>query len=147
MALTYTNFTAYPTEIEGIDADYNATITAIETFVKNDMAAVGVTVSDAILVYFVFWFFCQDASGSVAAKTGETSPIMKNAYPDFVKQVRAWNTGVEKLRVLCGITPEMIKEVRNSFNGYFCETDIIDFLVTDLGISINQTYLSKRSAI
>jgi hypothetical protein len=119
MALNYLTFQTYPLQITGITSEYNSKITAIENFVKSDMAAVGVTVTDAILSYFVFWFFCQDTQTSVFAETGENSQVKEFSTPEIFKQVQAWNIGVEKLRTVLEAT----------------------------GKTVNEKYLSKRSLL
>lgn len=148
MALSYLTFQTYPLQIVGITSEYNAKITAIETFVKSDMAAVGVTVTDAILSYFVFWFFCQDATTTVAVETGENSQVKEFSTPEVFKQVQAWNIGVDKLRALCGITDEEIEtRIGYSSNAYFPESEAIKAIILGTSITINQKYLSKRSLL
>jgi len=143
MALNYTSFQSFPLQVIGITSDYNAKITAIENFVKSDMAPVGVTVTDAILSYFVFWFFCQDATTTVAVETGENSQVKEFSTPEIFKQVQAWNIGVDKLRVLCGITDDNIIWLGNSMT----TAEKIHHLVLAAGITINEKYLSKRSLL
>jgi hypothetical protein len=147
MALNYLTFQTYPLDIAGIDSQYNAKITAIETFVKSDMGAVGVTVTDAILSYFVYWFLCQDKVTDLTVQGGETMPILKDSQPEIIKQVRAWNLGVDKLRSICGVTDEIVNErwiqpyTGLSLNEFF--KSILD----SASITINQNYLSKRSLL
>jgi len=146
MALNYNTFQVYPLEIEGITSEYNTKITAVENFVKSDMAATGVTVTDAILSYFVFWFLCQDAAITVTIKTGETAPIAKTVYPSFDKQIQNWNIGVDKLRLLCGITEDEIENLMMTMYGY-ARKEAIEMLLSGDGITINSKYLSKRSLL
>jgi len=147
MALTYTDFQTYPTDIADINSQYNAKIAAVEAFVVEDMAANGVTVSSAILKYFVFWYLCQSQVTTITAKTGENLPISKNSIPDVSMQVQNWNTGVEKLRALCGITDEEIEASKNSYYGYYPENEIIETLLSSSDVTINENYLSKRSML
>jgi hypothetical protein len=158
MALTYSNFNSFPLQIVGINSDYNSKITAIENFVKSDMAITGATVSDAVLAYFVFWFFCQESASSVWAETGENSQVTEFSEPSMLKQIQAWNLGVDQLRVICGITEE---EIRNlslryifnvpSFSYFYEKTQVVfayekmKFILDEKKISINMNYLSKRS--
>ena len=110
MALTFNNFKTYPIEIIGITADYNARITAIETFVLSDLEYSG-EASDlnAILPYFVFWYFCQDRTTVVTAQTGENSQVQKEfSTPEIFKQVQAWNLGVKKLQTLIDANEETV---------------------------------------
>ena len=102
MALTYTAFQKFPLQIVGIDADYNAKITAIEEFVVADLAYSG-TASDitSVLPYFVFWFFCQDRATNVSVETGENLQLKEFTEPAIEKQINAWNLGVEKLTAIC----------------------------------------------
>ena len=146
MALNYLTFQTYPLQITGITSEYNSKITAIENFVKSDMAAVGVTVTDAILSYFVFWFFCQDTQTTVFVETGENSQTKEFSTPETIKQVNAWNIGVEKLRVVCGITEAILTERMTGL--YSClEKSIIETILYENLISINTKYLSKRSLL
>jgi hypothetical protein len=147
MALTYSNFNAYPLQIVGINSDYNPKITAVENFVKSDMGAVGVNVTDAILSCFVFWFFCQDKTTTVTPENGEMSQVAEFSQPEIFKQIQAWNYGVDQLRVLCGITKEEIETIKNSYLGYYPEFEIIDSILSSGSITINTKYLSKRSAL
>ena len=73
MALTYTAFQKFPLQIVGIDADYNAKITAIEEFVIADLAYSG-TASDitSVLPYFVFWFFVKTKQQLFLPKRAKT---------------------------------------------------------------------------
>lgn len=144
MALNYNTFQVYPFEIDGITSEYNSKITAVETFVKSDMAATGVTVTDAILSYFVYWFLLQDASITVTIKTGETASISKTSYPSFEKQIQNWNIGVDKLRVLCGITDEALLSYEYGMTRDYVR---IHEIITAAGITINEKYLSKRSLL
>ncbi len=141
MALNYNTFQVYPLEIEGITSEYNSKITAVENFVKSDMAASGVVVTDAILSYFVYWFLLQDASITVTIKTGETVGIAKTSYPSFEKQIQNWNIGVDKLRALCEITEESISLAAGTLS------EKIHALVLASGNVINENYLSKRSLL
>jgi hypothetical protein len=143
MALSYLTYQTYPLQITGITSEYNSKITAIETFVKSDMAAVGVTVTDAILSYFVYWFFCQDATTTVTPESGENSQVEEFSTPEIFKQVQAWNIGVDQLRVLCGITDDNIIWLGNSM----ILSQKIHHLVSAAGITINEKYLSKRSLL
>jgi len=147
MALNYTSFQSFPLQIVGINSDYNAKITAIETFIKSDMAAVGVVVTDAILSYFVFWFFCQDDTSTVVVEAGENTQVKEFSEPAMTKQIQAWNIGVEKLRTLCGITQEAIDDIVNSNYGYYPEKKAIETILSGTTITINQKYLSKRSLL
>lgn len=72
MALNYQSFQNFPLQIVGITSDYNAKITAIENYVVSDIAYSG-DASDltAILPYFVFWFFCNDAQTTVVVESGK----------------------------------------------------------------------------
>ena len=147
MALSYLTYQTYPLQITGITSEYNSKITAIETFVKSDMAAIGVTVTDAILSYFVYWFFCQDATTTVTPESGENSQVKEFSTPEIFKQVQAWNIGVDKLRVLCGITEEEIETTKSSYYGYYPESEIIESILSGTAITINEKYLSKRSLL
>jgi hypothetical protein len=140
MALTYTSFQTYPTEIAGITSEYNSKIAAVESFVVEDMAAVGVTVDSAILKYFVYWYFCQQAVTNVTAKAGETLTISKTSIPAIDMQIQNWNTGVDKLRVACGITSEILK----SYYRLTLAERMHSFLES-AGITINEKYISKIS--
>jgi hypothetical protein len=142
MAITYLTFKTFPLEIEGITSEWDTQITAIKNFVVSDMAAVGVTVSDAILSYFVYWFLCQEASTTVTAETGETAPISKTTYPDFTKQIRAWNLGAISLRTAFGIT-QTILDNRIEIN----DTEKIKAILLGSELSVNQKYLSKISLL
>jgi hypothetical protein len=102
MALTYTDFQTYPTDIAGIDSTYNAKIAAIEAFIVEDMQYDGDAVDvGAILKYFAYWYLCHDQISTVTAKTGENIQIQKSSIPSFIKQVQAWDLGVEKLTDIC----------------------------------------------
>jgi hypothetical protein len=140
MALTYLNFKEFPTEIEGITSDYNSKITAVESFVISDIAAVGVTVSDAILSCFVFWFICQDAATTATIKTGETSPIAKTYMHDYSKQIQAWNYGVDQLIKLLAIPDTVLKG-----SNYLRLSERIHYYLEGEGVAINENYLSKIS--
>lgn len=111
MALTHTSFLSFPLQVVGITSDYNAKIQAIENFIISDMAYSG-DASDltAILPYFVFWYFCQDAATTVTPESGENSQVKEFSTPEIVKQVKNWNTGAEKLRALVLASGETINE-------------------------------------
>jgi len=78
MALTYTAFQKFPLQIVGIDADYNAKITAIEEFVLADLAYSG-TESDitSVLPYFVFWFFLSRQGDNRIRRNGRKLAIKR----------------------------------------------------------------------
>jgi len=142
MAITNATFKMFPLEIEGITSEWDTQITAIKNFVVSDMAAVGVTVSDTILSYFVYWFLCQEAATTVTAKTGETAPISKTTYPDFSKQIRTWNLGATILRTEFGITQAILdNRIETS------DTEKIKSILLGSDLSVNQKYLSKISLI
>lgn len=102
MALNYTAFQQFPLQIIGISSDYNAKITAIENFVVADLSYTGDAGDiEAILPYFVFWFFCQDEKSSVVVEVGENSQIKEFSFPEITKQVMAWDLAVEMLLVVC----------------------------------------------
>lgn len=120
MALTFTGFKSFPLQIVGITEDYNAKINEIETFVVSDLAYSGeVGEVNAVLPYFVFWFFCQDAQTTVVVETGENAQVQEFSYPEIFKQVQNWNIGVEKLQAICD----------------------------EKGTTVNEKYLSKRSLL
>jgi hypothetical protein len=111
MALTFNDFETYPIEIIGITAYYNARIAAIETFVLSDLEYSGES-SDlsTILPYFVFWYFCQDATTTVFVETGENSQVKEFTQPEIFKQVQAWNLGVKRLQTLIDANEETVNE-------------------------------------
>lgn len=142
MALTYNDFTSYPLQIVGITSAYNAKITAIENFVTSDLAYSG-EASDisAILPYFVFWFFCNDTTTTVFVETGENSQTKEFSTPETIKQVNAWNIGVDKLRTVLEITDDTIELASGTM------AEKIHSLVLATGKTINEKYLSKRSLL
>jgi hypothetical protein len=142
MALTYLSFQSFPLQIVGISSDYNAKITAIENFVISDLAYSGDAEDlTAVLPYFVFWFFCQDAQTTVFSETGENSQVKEFSNPETYKQERAWNIGVEKLRTLFGITDEALSMAAGTM------AEKIHALVLGSGKTVNEKYLSKRSLL
>ena len=142
MVLTYSSFQTFPLQIVGITSDYNAKIQAIENFVIADLAYSG-EASDisAILPYFVFWFFCNDTTTTVFVETGENSQTKEFSTPETIKQVTAWNIGVEKLRTVFEITDDAIELASGTM------TEKIHSLVLATGKTINEKYLSKRSLL
>lgn len=108
MALTHNDFKTYPLQIVGISAEYDSQITAIEAFVREEIAYTG-TASDIadVVSYFVFYHFCEDKASEVNAKTGETSQIAEFTVPSVLSQVTAWNLGASKLLAICN---EKVKE-------------------------------------
>lgn len=152
MALTHADFNSYPIKIAGIDKSegsgeslvylYDAMITGLETFVISDMAYTGDVTVSAVLKYFVYYLFCQEQASTVTANAGENVNVDKVSMPSKDKQVFAWNYGVESLRTLLGITKDLIEARIELF-----ECDKIHSIVEELGISINQKYLNKRSLL
>ena len=141
--MNYLTFQSFPLQIIGITSDYNAKITAIENFVISDIAYSGLAGDlTNILPYFVFWYFCDDASTSVFVEAGENGQTKEFSYPEVFKQVYAWNLGVEKLRTLLGITDEDIALIES---GTLSEK--IHSLVLSSGRTLNEKYLSKRSLL
>jgi hypothetical protein len=142
MALNYTSFQSFPLQIVGITSDYNSKITSIEKFVIEDLAYSG-TASDvtAILPYFVFWFFCNDAKTTVTPENGEMSQVSEFSTPEIFKQVQAWNIGVKKLRAVFEITDEALDLASGTMS------EKIHALVLASGKTVNEKYLSTRSLI
>ena len=99
--MKYTQFLQYPIRITGINDSYDNELTAIETTVKNELAYSGDAVDiESVLPYFVFFKFCENKSSEVTTN-GETFKVSDNTMPSHLSQVRAWNLGVEKLKVIC----------------------------------------------
>lgn len=144
MALTYQNFLKYPIKISGIDSTYDSYIKDIEDFLIADLAYSG-TASDLgnILPYFAFFLLCQDKNSTVDANAGESAQVKEFTETSTTKQIQAWNIGVDKLRVILGITQNEIDNIRRLSKGFYSEYDAIEMLLSDLGISINEKYLSK----
>ena len=143
MALTYQSFQTYPLQIEGIDSSFDSLISEIEAFVISDLAYSG-DADDltAILPYFVFWFFCQNCTSSANAMTGENSQVKELSEPVMFKQVNNWNTGVNMLRVLFGVTEDLLCDYLSSPLHVR-----IHELVLASGKTVNEKYLSKRSLL
>jgi hypothetical protein len=152
MALTYADFTKFPIQIIGIDANetideevvylYDEKIEEIEDFVISDIAYSGEAADlTAILPYFVFWYFCNDATSQVVVESGENGQVKEFSYPEVFKQVQAWNIGVDKLRAVFEITDDKLNLVNGSMS------QKIHALVLAAGKTINEKYLSKRSLL
>lgn len=156
MALTHDDFMIYPLQIVGIDSSipgegegdedtyiYDEKIQEIENFVVEDMSYSG-EASDvsAILPYFVYWFFLQNETSMSVVNAGENYQVKEFTEPSILKQVKNWNTGVDKLRVLFGITDE-------SLDALTCMrmSEKIHFFVLQSGKIINENYLSKRTLL
>lgn len=156
MALTHDDFMIYPLQIVGIDSSipgegegdediyiYDEKIQEIENFVVEDMSYSG-EASDvsAILPYFVYWFFLQNETSMSVVNAGENYQVKEFTEPSILKQVKNWNTGVDKLRVLFGITDE-------SLDVLTCMrmSEKIHFFVLQSGKIINENYLSKRTLL
>jgi len=152
MALTHADFNSYPVIISGINKSegsgeslvylYDAMISGLEEFVNSDMAYTGSVTVSAVFKYFVYYLFCQEQASTVTANAGENINIDKVSMPSRDKQIFAWNYGVESLRTLLGITKDLIDERIELF-----ECDKIHSIVKELGISINEKYLNKRSLL
>jgi len=100
--MDYTYFQKSPIKLTGIDESYNDELTAIEDFIKSDIAYTG-DVLDLIpiLPYFVFHNFCDERRSEVVAISGERASVSEFTVPSFEKQKRGLNIGVEKLTALC----------------------------------------------
>ena len=150
--MTYEDFLNFPLQIVGIDLSqtvgetttyvYDSKISKINEFVIDEMAYSGDEDLTDILPYFVFWFFCQDAATTVFAETGENIQVKKFTTPSMDKQIKNWNTGVDKLRAILGITDTLIDE---QIQGTLKEK--IQSILDENDISININYLSKRSSL
>lgn len=148
MATTYQSFLTYPLEITGITSEHNPRIAAIEEFILSDMEYSGEDSElTAILPYFIFWFFLQDKVTDATTQGGENLPILKDSQPDVLKQIANWNTGVKKLRDHLGITQAAIDVLRRSRLFRMTESEYVKTLASNLNISINENYLSKRSIL
>lgn len=156
MALTHDDFMIYPLQIVGIDLSvpgegegtediyiYDEKIQYIEKFVVEDMSYSG-EASDvsAILPYFVYWFFLQNETSMSVVNAGENYQVKEFTEPSILKQVKNWNTGVEKLRALFGITNEGLAALSN-----MSLSEKIHSFVLQSGKTINENYLSKRTLL
>lgn len=148
MSLNYQSFLKYPIKINGIDSTYDSYIKDIEDFLIADLAYSG-TASDLddILPYFTFFLLCQDKNSTVDANVGESTQVKEFTEASTTKQIKAWNIGVDKLRVILEITQNEIDNIRRLSKGFYSECDAIEMLLSDLGISINEKYLSKISLL
>ena len=100
--MKYTEFETYPLTILGIDESYDAELTAIENFVKADIAYTGDMLDLVpILPYFVFHAFCESRRSEVSATNGEHTKVSEFTVPSYDSQKNAWNIGVKKLVALC----------------------------------------------
>lgn len=143
MALNYTNFLQFPLQIVGINSDYNSKITAIENFVVSDLAYSGLAGDiTAILPYFVFWYFCQDAITTAAVESGENLQVKEFSEPAMDKQIQNWNTGVKMLRAVFGITDELLASMSGLTNA-----EKMHSIVEATGKTVNEKYLSKRNLL
>lgn len=148
MALDHSDFEKYPLVIAGISASegsgesivylYDSYIGEIEDYVVSEMAYVGSVDIDAVLPYFVFFKICQDLQTTVTINAGENVKLDKLSEPSIDAQVRNWNTGVDKLRALLGITPAVLDAQIGLF-----ECHKIHSLVESSGLVINEHYLNK----
>jgi len=100
--MTYENFNTYPLQILGIDESYNDELTAIEDFIKSDIAYTGDVLDlTPILPYFVFHNFCVARLSEVVAISGERASVAEFTIPSSEKMKSNWNIGAEKLTALC----------------------------------------------
>ena len=99
--MKYTEFETYPLTILGIDESYDAELTAIENFVKTDIAYTGDMLDIVpILPYFVFYSFCESKESDITVK-GESITSTLLTVPSMIKQIKVWNIGAEMLRLKC----------------------------------------------
>lgn len=113
MAISHENFKSYPIQIIGITAEYDDQLTAIEDFVRDEIAYTGTdTDIDPIIPYFVFYYFCTNKDSEVSASNGETHQVSEFTIPDDRAQVNAWNIGAKKLLALCA---EKAKEANTNY--------------------------------
>lgn len=148
MSVTHADFEKYPLQIAGIGKSegtgeskvyiYDKLLSEIKDFVVLNMSYTGTVNIDNVLPYFVFYFFNQEYLTTVTANNGENIKIDKVSQPAIYKQIWAWNTGVDLLRGLFGITDQLINERTELF-----ECEKIHAIVEGLGISINEHYLNK----
>ena len=100
--MTYEQFNNYPLIIAGINQSYNQILTDIETLVKNEMEYSGQAADvSEVIPYFVFFKFCEFKESEVSATSGEMVTTSELTMPSYMAQVRAWNTGAAKLKVIC----------------------------------------------
>ena len=99
--MKYTEFETYPLTILGINESYNEELTAIENFIKTDIAYTGDMLDLVpILPYFVFYYFCESKESDVTVE-GESITSALLTAPSMQTQLKVWNMGAEMLRLKC----------------------------------------------